>query len=233
MNLTEIIVDGRWFLFLLLLAGAFASGFFLAGAYTRYYYGRLGQQLGRCLDVPCDHYNARMPAIESMIAQRMEDAHYYLFVGDSNVERADLPIICGRIPINAGISWATIGTFEHHAKRLAGMAKPDFIVVCLGGNDALLNHFDSFRERLAKLADSLSEWPVILVPIPQTPTATNAAKFNAEIARIPVPQARPLEDAVASDGLHLAAEGYIAWKKTIVDAATNCTTIESMRLGRT
>ena len=232
MNVTEIIVDGRWFLLLLLLAGAFASGFFLAGVYTRYYYGRFGQQLGLFLDVPCDHYNARMPAIESTIAQRLEDARYYLFVGDSNVERADLPIICGRLPINAGISWATIGTFEHHAKRLADLAKPDFILICLGGNDALRNRFDNFRERLAKLVDSLSEWPVILVPIPQTPTATNAAKFNAEIARIPVPQARPLKDAIACDGLHLAAEGYIAWKKTIVDAATNCSGLGSARSGR-
>ena len=232
MNLTEINVDGRWFLLLLPLAGAFASGFLLAGAYTRYYYGRFGQQLGLCLDVPCDHYNARMPAIESMIAQRIGDARYYLFVGDSNVERADLPIISGRLPINAGISWATIGTFEHHAKRLADLAKPDFVLICLGGNDALRDHFDNFRERLAKLVDSLSEWPVILVPIPQTPTASNAAKFNAEIARIPVPQARPLEDAIASDGLHLAAAGYIEWKKSIVDAATNCTGIESIGSGR-
>lgn len=231
MNVAEIIVDGRWFLLLLLLAGAFASGFFLAGAYTRHYYGRLGQQLGRYLDVPCDHYNARMPAIESMIAQRLEDAHYYLFVGDSNVERADLPVICGRLPINGGISWASISTFEHHAKRLADLAKPDFILICLGGNDALQNRFNDFGERLAKLVDSLSEWPVILVPIPQTPTATNAAKFNAEIARIPVAQARPLEDAVASDGLHLAAEGYIAWKKTIVDAAANCPGIASTSSG--
>jgi hypothetical protein len=72
-----------------------------------------------------------MPAIESIIAQRMGDAHYYLFVGDSNVERADLPIICGRLPINAGISWATIGTYEHNAKRLADLAKPDFILIPL------------------------------------------------------------------------------------------------------
>jgi lysophospholipase L1-like esterase len=226
MNVTEIDLDSRWFFLLLLLAGAFALGFFSAGLYAKHYYRRFGQQLGLCLDVPCDHYNARMPAIESVIAQRAEDSHYYLFVGDSNVERADLPVICGRVPINAGISWATVNTFQHHAKRLADLAKPDFILISLGGNDALRNHFDNFRERLSKLVASLSEWPVILVPIPQTPTATNAAKFNSEIARIPVPQARPLEDAVASDGLHLSAEAYGEWKKSIIDAATNCIGVE-------
>ncbi len=220
MNITEISIDSRWLLPFFVIS-AFALGFFFAGVYAKHYYARFGQQLGLCLDVPCDHYNARMPAIESIIAQRTEGAHYYLFVGDSNVERADLPVICGCIPINAGISWATVNTFSHHAKRLADLAKPEFILISLGGNDALRNQFDNFQERLMKLLASLSEWPVILVPIPQTPTATNAAKFNAEIAKIPVPQVRPLEEAVASDGLHLSVEAYVEWKNRIVDVATN------------
>jgi hypothetical protein len=106
-------------LLLLILAGTFASGL-----YAVHRYGRLGQQLGLCSDVPCDHYNARMPAIESIIKQSA-GPHQYLFIGDSDVERADLPVICGRTPMNAGIGWATVNTFEHHARRLADLARPD------------------------------------------------------------------------------------------------------------
>ena len=110
-------------------------------------YARFGQQLGLCFDVPCDHYNARMKAIENIIAQSAEGPSY-LFIGDSHVEMADLPTICGRHPINAGVGWATVNTFERHARRFADQAMPNFILVSLGTNDALCDQFPSFRERL-------------------------------------------------------------------------------------
>jgi hypothetical protein len=48
-----------------------------------------------CNDVPCAHFNARLTAIESQIAQN-QAKHVYLAIGDSITEFADLPTICGR-----------------------------------------------------------------------------------------------------------------------------------------
>jgi len=204
--------------FLLIAAVSFASGYFSANALVARSYARLGQQLGLCFDVPCDHYNGRMPAIESIIAQSA-DTPSYLFIGDSHVERADLPEICGRHPINAGIGWATVSTFERHARRLADQARPNFILVSLGTNDALRGQFSSFRESLSTLLTSLSGWPVLLVPVPPSPRLGDADKFNAVIASLPFAHAKPLESVSAPDGLHLSKESYSDWKKSILDAA--------------
>jgi hypothetical protein len=62
---------------------------------------------------------------------------------------------------------------------------------------------------------------VILVPIFMTPRHANVENFNAEIAAVPVPQARLLEHVVTVDGLHLSAESYVEWKKNILDAANS------------
>jgi hypothetical protein len=204
--------------FLLMLAVSFVFGYFAANELVARSNARLGQQLGLCFDVPCDHYNARMPAIESIIAQS-EEGPSYLFIGDSHVERADLPTICGRHPINAGISWATVKTFESHARRLVDLAKPDFILVSLGGNDVLRGQFPGFRERFSTVLTSLSGWSVLLVPIPPSPNLGDATKFNAVITSMPVAHAKPLEKVSAPDGIHLSKESYVEWKKNIVEAA--------------
>jgi hypothetical protein len=203
-----------------MLAVAFMSGYFAANKLTARSYARLGQQLGLCFDVPCDHFNARMPSIESIIAQSTE-GRSYLFIGDSHVERADLPTICGRRPINAGIGWATVSTFERHARRLADQAKPDFILVSLGTNDALRDQLPGFRDRLLTLLTSLSGWSVVLVPVPPSVNVGDAAKFNAVISSMPVAHAKPLEKVSAPDGLHLSKESYEEWKKNILEAASS------------
>jgi hypothetical protein len=84
-----------------------------------------------CSHVPCKHFQARISAIESVIAQR-EAERNYLAIGDSIVELADLPPICDRKPINGGIGGATVETFRTQGRRLAELAKPDFIVIELG-----------------------------------------------------------------------------------------------------
>src|ERR1700760_1308160 len=168
MRFLSVININRTALLFLTAAIFFVLGYFSESVLVRRSYARLGQQLGLCFDVPCDHYNARMPAIESIISQSAEGPSY-LFIGDSHVERADLPTICGRHPINAGIGWATVTTFEHHARRLADQAKPDFILVALGTNDALRGQLSGFRERFSALLASLSGWPVLVVPVPPSP----------------------------------------------------------------
>jgi lysophospholipase L1-like esterase len=172
-----------------------------------------------CLDVPCPHLTARLLVIESMIAQR-PDTPSYLVIGDSITEAADLPHVCGRRPINAGISGATVATFGAHGRRLAEVARPDFVVVALGTNDALMGDDRAFRVRLVNLLASLSPWRVILVPLPGGWKVVGADRFNAVIASMPAVQARPLPAVETTDGIHLSVDAYKEWTRSITDAAS-------------
>ncbi len=177
-----------------------------------------GARTALCSDVPCAHFNARIAAIESRIRDT-RSAPTYLAIGDSITERADLPPLCGYEPINAGIGWATVETFETQARRLADLANPKFIIVALGTNNALRNKEDGFKDRMTALIASLAKWPVIVVPLPLGPRVTDAGKLNAVIAELPAIRARPLRTTeTTEDGIHLAAASYVEWKKTIADA---------------
>jgi hypothetical protein len=170
-----------------------------------------------CFDVPCPHYIARMAAIESVIAQHA-GRPFYLAIGDSITEFAELGTICGREPINAGIGWATSETFQMHGARLAAMLKPDFIVVALGTNDATRGKAD-FREHMTALLVSLKDYPVVLVPIPGGPGVTNAAEYNETLKQFG-PLAQPIRAFESTDdGVHLAPSAYPMWKQSIRIAA--------------
>jgi hypothetical protein len=171
-----------------------------------------------CFDVPCDRLNIRVWAIENIIRQG-EGSPRYLAIGDSITEAAALPEICGRRPINAGIVGATVKTFDNFGRHLADLAQPDFIIVAVGTNDAL-HGVAGFQERLSALISSLKQWPVIAIPLPPGHGVKEVAKFNAAIEALEVTQAKPLERIETTDGVHLTAASYVAWKDSIVSAAS-------------
>ncbi len=172
----------------------------------------------KCSDVPCWHLAVRLEAIESVIKQRA-DTPSYLMIGDSITEFADLPEICGRKPINAGIALATTATFKNVARRLAELSQPDFVTVALGTNDAKRRRLDGFGERYRELISSLSKWKVIAVPLPPSPKIPNTDLFNREIAALAVPAAARMGQADTTDGIHLSAPSYTEWKRRLVEAA--------------
>jgi hypothetical protein len=166
-----------------------------------------------CFDVPCPHFITRMSAIESVIAQQSGGPNY-LAIGDSITEFAELESICGRKPVNAGIGWATSETFRMHGARLAALLKPDFIVVALGTNDATRSKA-GFREHITALFMSLKDYPVVVVPIPETHGVSKAAEYNATLKQFG-PLARPLTSVHSTDdGVHLAPSAYPMWKGSI------------------
>jgi lysophospholipase L1-like esterase len=170
-----------------------------------------------CFDVPCAHFNARMPAIESVIAQQ-SGGRFYLALGDSITEFAELEPICGRKPLNAGIGWATSETFQAHGARLAALLKPDFIVVALGTNDAIRSKAD-FRERMTALLMSLKDYPVVVVPIPGGRSVSKAEEYNAVLKQFSH-IAQPLTSFKSTeDGVHLAPSAYPMWRESIRTAA--------------
>jgi lysophospholipase L1-like esterase len=169
-----------------------------------------------CSDVPCAHFNTRMLAIESVIAQQ-SGGLTYLAIGDSITEFADLEPICGRKPVNAGIGGATSETFATHGARLAALLKPDFIVVALGTNDAIRDKPD-FREHMATLLFSLKGYRVVVVRLPAAPRVTRAAKYNAVLEQFE-PLTQPIKSIkYIDDGIHLAPSAYPVWKASISDA---------------
>ena len=172
----------------------------------------------KCDDVPCSHRFVRFMAIESVISQR-GSAKSYLMIGDSITELADLPTICGHLPINAGIGWATVATFLTEGHRLAELSKPDFIVLALGTNDAFNGQENGFRERFEALLKSLQPWKTLIVPLPPGKKVPNTQKLNSELAALKVPQAARMDYADTIDGVHLAASSYVEWKRNIVEAA--------------
>jgi len=189
-----------------------------AGFAAAKYHSRVKLKGALCDNVPCIHLHMRKLAIESVIAQRGKTPSY-LAIGDSITEAADLPEICGRRPINAGIGGATTATFKTEAARLAEMANPDFIVLALGTNDAFTGQFDGFRERYTALVSSLDRWRVIGVPVPPSPKIPDVERFNREIALAAKESAATLNHVETIDGVHLAASGYVSWKQSIIDAS--------------
>src|SRR5581483_5503432 len=188
---------------------------FLIGAVAGIYYTRPTL----CADIPCERFEMRGWAIENVIAQG-EGTPRYLAIGDSITEGALLPEICGRRPINAGIIGATVKTFEKLGPRLADISKPDFIIVALGTNDALQSA-SGFPERLGELINALKPRPVIVVPLPPGEDVKDAALFNAAIAALQVPKAKPLERVETTDGIHLTPAAYVAWRESIIAAASS------------
>lgn len=170
-----------------------------------------------CSDVLCLHFYARMWAIAYAIRKRGADP-VYLAIGDSITEGADLAYLCGRKPINAGIGGATVETFATQARRLADLAKPDFVIVALGGNDALRGRECGFQERMTALLASLAPWPVLVVPLPPGPGVKDVAKFNTVIAGLDATKAKPLDRVETTDGIHLTPAAYVGWQKSIADA---------------
>jgi hypothetical protein len=191
----------------------------VTGAVAAKLHSRWATREAKCLDVPCPHLEMRLMAIESVIRQRGATPSY-LAIGDSITELADLPPICGRIPINAGIGWATVETFETDGRRIAELARPDFIVVALGTNDAYFGRIEGFKERLSSLLSSLGQWRIILVPVPPSAKVPAAQRFNSEIATMTVPRAAELKSVTTTDGIHLSSQSYVDWKQSIVDRVT-------------
>lgn len=210
--------------FLLVLSFGIAIGAVGAKLHSRRAWARaqqvwLNPQINLCSDVPCPHYTSRRAAIESIIHQRGSEPSY-LALGDSTVELADLPEICGRRPINGGIGSATVDTFAKSARYFAELARPDFIIVNLGTNDLLKGKGDVFPEKMASLLFSLREWPVIVAPIPEAPGAKGAAQLNAVLENLDAIKSARLRDVeTISDGIHQTANSYARWKRSLIDTA--------------
>ena len=133
----------------------------------------------------------------------------YLIIGDSLTEIGSWPIMCGLVPVPAGISRARSDTWLPHAKAIADILKPEVVVLALGTNDVLT------QDRLGpyeQLASSLSDYRLVAVPIHGMPSAREdpVREANRGITKAVAHTASTI-DAITTDGIHLTREDYARW----------------------
>ena len=172
-----------------------------------------------CDAVTCALLVERLTAITDSIGAAA-DRPRYLAIGDSLIQGAQLPVLCGRVGINAGVAGATTTTFLARTGGLARATRPDFVVVGLGTNDALRFEKDGFRDRVGTILRALADYPVLILPVSQGSSVPDHKWFNAALAEA----GRPLASAVppghtVADGVHFDPEGSALWTSALTRAA--------------
>ena len=165
-------------------------------------------------------------------------------LGDSIVEGSTLPVaICGRAIVNAGLNGASTASDPGNwlAEALDGK-RAAAIVVALGVNDAMASGVqgkEAFAARYAALLDQLSKLTSKLAVLQIAPVEVKGGMtvklrdeltqavtvYNETLRAVAVSKGVPFVALPAMtapytvDGLHLNANGYLAWDRAVMQAA--------------
>ena len=152
-----------------------------------------------------------------------------IMVGDSFVELADMPTLCGRRVLNAGVNGAKVADVARLAPSIIANEKPELVIVNVGVNDA---HEDSMTPiadikrdlaLIARTAEAVGARVLFLGVAPLSGRGLSAGfdqgharKINAVVREL---GGRPVPVLDSDDGLHPNAAGYRVWRSVI---APNC-----------
>lgn len=168
-----------------------------------------------------------------------------MILGDSVVDMADLPELCGQTVLNAGISGARADAAERLLREVLAIRHPKLVIVAVGLNDA---HRDArtsddefiaqYRAIVARARMAGADVRVTTIPPVGPDEMGRASEFdrqriaalNALIRTVGVPVldinsalANPsgIEPAaLTDDGVHPNARGYGIWKQVMAKACT-------------
>lgn len=166
-----------------------------------------------------------------------------LVLGDSVVDMADMPELCGRAVLNAGVAGARTQTIERLAREVLAIRRPKLVIVAVGLNDAHrdvatsdADFIEAYRAIVARSRMAGANVRVTTIP-PVGPDAMGRAgefdrgriaALNAMIRRVGVPvidvnaalaDSRGIEPAaLTDDGVHPNARGYGIWKQAMAQA---------------
>jgi lysophospholipase L1-like esterase len=168
-----------------------------------------------------------------------------MILGDSVVDMADLPQLCGQTVLNAGISGARTDAVERLSREVLAIRHPRLVIVAVGLNDA---HRDAgtsddefiaqYRAIVARARMAGAEVRVATIPPIGPDGMGRASEFdrqrisalNALIRTVGVP-VLDVNDALANDdgvepaaftddGVHPNARGYGIWRQVMAKACT-------------
>ena len=178
--------------------------------------------LSACGGKVARHSVAREKAILSHAAQ---DRFPIVMVGDSFVELADVPSLCGKRVLNAGVSGAKAADVERFAPQVIASERPELVIINVGVNDAnrrTIGQVDDVRRSLLVVLEQarrvgartilLGIAPVSGKGLSEDVDAAHAQRLDVMIRGLGG-RAVPALDTM--DGLHPSAAGYQTWKAAI------------------
>lgn len=188
-----------------------------------------------------------MPVREVAILSHARQERFPVVVmGDSIVDLADIPTLCGERVLNAGIAGARVGDLLRFAPRLLAATHPQLVVIAVGTNDANRDYptdparFDSEYRLLIQMVKRSGAAVAVadVEPVGALQHFTDAndfspariAQINTQVSGLGVPviplsesMARPgdpLPDAFTDDGVHPNAAGYVRWRRAVSTACS-------------
>lgn len=189
---------------------------------------------------PRGYYDTRRLVI---LAHARQAPDPVVLLGDSIVDMADLPELCGQPVLNAGVAGARTEAVERLSRDLLAIHSPKLVIVAVGLNDA---HRDAgtsdadfmakYRAIVARARMTGAKVRVTTIPPVGPAGMGRAGEFdreriaglNALIRQIGVPvlevnaalaDARGVEPAtLTDDGVHPNARGYGIWKQVMAKA---------------
>ena len=166
-----------------------------------------------------------------------------VILGDSIVDMADLPQLCGQTVLNAGVAGARTDAIEMLSREVLAIRHPRLIIIAVGLNDT---HRDvrtsdaeflaTYRAIVARARMTGANVRVTTIP-PVGPSDMGRAgefdrgritAFNALIRKVGVPVLEVNDaladdngietDGLTDDGVHPNARGYGVWKRVMAQA---------------
>jgi lysophospholipase L1-like esterase len=186
------------------------------------------------------YYDTRRLVI---LAHARQSADPVVILGDSVVDMADMPQLCGDSVLNAGVAGARTELIEQLSRDLFAIRHPRLVIVAVGLNDAHRDAATSDRDFLAKyraiVARARMTGAVVRVTTipPVGPSelgragefdrkriaALNTLIRQAGVPVIDINAALAGQDgiepaALTEDGVHPNARGYGIWKNVMAQA---------------
>ncbi|HTI31673.1 MAG TPA: GDSL-type esterase/lipase family protein [Sphingomonas sp.] len=186
------------------------------------------------------YYDTRRLVI---LAHARQTADPVIILGDSVVDMAELPELCGQTVLNAGVSGARTAAVEQLARDVLTIYRPKLVIVAVGLNDAHrdagtsdADFIQKYRAIVARARMTGADVRATTIP-PVGPAGTGRADefnrariagLNALIRQTGVPvlevnAALANEDGIepavfTDDGVHPNARGYGVWKRVMAKA---------------
>ncbi|CAM3293840.1 hypothetical protein SPAN111604_14965 [Sphingomonas antarctica] len=162
---------------------------------------------------------------KAILSHAAQDRFPIVMVGDSFVELMDLPILCGKRVLNAGVSGAKVADTAQFAPKVIASERPKLLIVNVGVNDAhrkVMTRAADVRRDLTSILDVARKAGVRVLLLGIAPITGKgiSAEFNADKAielnaALIMLGGKPVPALDSDDGLHPNAKGYVKLKSII------------------